>query len=209
MSETRETYSASVAATDARIAEMEQQFMVELIDSKTGQSHGYIGYRFRAPGAQAACDGWNNGRDRGDLVAVIKPVIEPGVIQTTETQRHGEPSFFPFTPAEWDAVLKGDKPKIMRDGYTLQRIVPLASCDAGCGCDQPPIGRTGRIVQTSWPAVTNETLRSHNRLLISALKACKQAMSNGQAFYGGDHWVAKQWSNARDLAEQVIAQVTD
>jgi fructose-specific component phosphotransferase system IIB-like protein len=48
-------------------------FMVELIDAKgLGQSHGYIGYRFHAAGAQAAADSWNNNRDRGDLVAVIK-----------------------------------------------------------------------------------------------------------------------------------------
>lgn len=70
MTETRERYMTDSEAYGGPL------FQVELIDSK-GKSHGFIGYRFHAPGAQAAADGWNNQRERFDLVAVIKPFEEP------------------------------------------------------------------------------------------------------------------------------------
>ncbi len=70
MTETREPFLTDSEAYGGPL------FQVELIDSK-GKSHGFIGYRFHAPGAQAAADGWNNQRERFDLVAVIKPFEEP------------------------------------------------------------------------------------------------------------------------------------
>ncbi len=83
MSETREPYQTF--ATEP----CEPLFMVELIDPR-GKSHGYIGYRFHAAGAQVACDGWNQHRDRGDLVAVIRPV-EPVQIDAESACKDQDP----------------------------------------------------------------------------------------------------------------------
>ncbi len=62
-------------------------FHVVLVDAKGGE-HGYIGYSFHAPGAQAAANGWNAQPER-ELTAVIRDGLPPVVNQAQESTHYG------------------------------------------------------------------------------------------------------------------------
>lgn len=216
--ETREPYDVEVC----------KWYQVELLDSK-GQSKGYIGYRFNAPGAEAAANGWNNDRDRGDLIAVIKP-------------------FEAAKPAEkpYEAPTAPDHPQIIaarRDYLALEQIAdvfeigsearkdrylivenarnlvdaiknPLATPGVSMFAIEPAKGRElaeklkqlsnsdrhARIVLMDDPT---SQLRGHNRMLTRALGACMRSMANGSP---SEHYRAR-WLRARQLAEDVMAEI--
>lgn len=170
--ETREAYSIDQT--------IEQWFQVELLD-RTGRSHGFIGYRFNAPGAEAVANGWNADRDRGDLIAVIKP-FEPA------NSAAAKDAAKPVDRQALDII--GD-PRPLDQQKCLKKVAEFAEAVRA---------ERSRIVSAEDPTAK---LRGHNKMLTRALGACLTAMANGSP---SDHY-RNRWLKARQLADDVLAEI--